>query len=461
MSSVAGSLIDHLAAQGLAADARVLLLGNAAGASSQVQARGWQPVFASSPSAFAVAPGSCDAAFVDHVLVDEPWDRWYLQRVHQALRVGGVLVLREPNELDVQTPAGLAYLATRAGGEAMRRLRTRLGAPPRPGPSFRGRRSSPARLDATLRGLRFEPLARWSEGLGPARFRSCLGVVARKLDSIAGRDGVWPQAEAHVAAYARAQGHLLATRDQWAAAHPDWRLGPAREFDPAAAASHTVLVLAPHPDDEVIGAGGTLVRLIAAGARVVCVQATDGSAGAALERSPEVERREARMREAVAVGQRAGFAETQLWREDNRAFRSTPALIERMAALLERERPTLVFAPFITEAHEDHLTLLRILAAALERVPVVAAACEVFSYEVWSVVPCNRWCEVTEQMPALEQLLFEYDVAMRIDDFVRFCADRGLHHSFTLRGAPGYLEAFHAVPAVRYSALLATVAGSA
>ena len=84
-----------------------------------------------------------------------------------------------------------------------------------------------------------------------------------------------------------------------------------------------------------------------------------------------------------------------------------------------------------------------------------------FSYEVWSVVPCNRWCDVTGQMPALEQLLFEYDVAMRIDDFVRFCADRGLHHSFTLRGAPGYLEAFHAVPAARYPALLATVTGPA
>ena len=461
MSPAAGSLIDHLAAQGLAADARVLLLGNAAGVSSQVKARGWRPVHALSPSAFGVLPGSCDAAVVDGVLVHEPWDRWYLQRVHQSLRVGGVLVLREPNELDVQSLGGLAYLATRAGGEVLRRLRTLLGSPPPPGPSFRGRRSSHARLDATLRGLRFEPLARWSEGFGPARFRSSLGVMARKLDSIAGQDGVWPGQQAHAAAYTQAQGHLLATRDQWAMAHPEWLLGPACEFDPVVHAARTVLVLAPHPDDEVIGAGGTLVRMIAAGARVVCVQATDGSAGAALERSPDAERREARMREAVAVGQRAGFAETQLWREDNRAFRSTPALVERMADLLARERPALVFAPFITEAHEDHITLLRILAAAFERVPQVAAACEVFSYEVWSVVPCNRWCEVTAQMPALEQLLFEYDVAMRIDDFVRFCADRGLYHSFTLRGMPGYLEAFHAVPAARYPALLATVAGPA
>lgn len=461
MSDAVTRLLDPLTSQGLAARARVLLLGDATAAASQVQARGWQPVLAASPSAFAVPPGSCDAAIVDRALVHEPWDRWYLQRVHQALRVGGALVLREPNELDVQTLRGLGYLATRAGGEAVRRVRRLLGAPPPPGPSFRGRRSSPARLDATLRSLRFEPLSRWSEGLGPARFAARLGVHARKLDSIAGRDGAWPSAEAHGAAYAQAQGHLLATRAQWTAAHPDWRLGPAREFDPAVHAARTVLVLAPHPDDEVIGAGGTLVRLVRAGARVVCVQATDGSAGAALERSPEAERREARMREAVAVGQRAGFAETQLWREDNRAFRATPALIARMAELLERERPALVFAPFITEAHEDHITLLRILAAALERVPDVAAACEVFSYEVWSVVPCNRWCDVTAQMPTLEELLFEYDVAMRIDDFVRFCADRGLFHSYTLRGTPGYLEAFHAVPAARYASLLATVGVSA
>src|SRR5450830_2122469 len=41
-----------------------------------------------------------------------------------------------------------------------------------------------------------------------------------------------------------------------------------------------VLVLAPHPDDEVFGCGGALADLLERGARVDVVLVTDGAAGA-------------------------------------------------------------------------------------------------------------------------------------------------------------------------------------
>jgi LmbE family N-acetylglucosaminyl deacetylase len=44
-------------------------------------------------------------------------------------------------------------------------------------------------------------------------------------------------------------------------------------------ATHTVAVIAPHPDDEAIFAGGTIARLVASGHRVVVVAATTGDAG--------------------------------------------------------------------------------------------------------------------------------------------------------------------------------------
>ncbi|MGH6943228.1 MAG: PIG-L deacetylase family protein, partial [Geminicoccaceae bacterium] len=37
-----------------------------------------------------------------------------------------------------------------------------------------------------------------------------------------------------------------------------------------------VLVIAPHPDDEVLGAGGTIARLCAAGSRVTVAVVTRG-----------------------------------------------------------------------------------------------------------------------------------------------------------------------------------------
>ena len=45
--------------------------------------------------------------------------------------------------------------------------------------------------------------------------------------------------------------------------------------------ARAVLVLAPHPDDEVFGCGGTLVQMKAAGTRVIEVILTSGEIGRA------------------------------------------------------------------------------------------------------------------------------------------------------------------------------------
>lgn len=440
----------------------VLLVGDAARREAALRAGGWEPVAAGEGTLFGVPPRSCRAAVVENAVARDPWDRWLLQRVHRALAPGGALLVREPNQLDLSTPGGLAYVAARGARQALRRARRAVAGGAPAGPSFDGRRPSRATLAAMLAGLRYDVTEIGEERGGPwgallpAKFGPRLGALARARPSVAGIADAWPDEAAHRAGYEAAQPALLATRAAWAAANPSWVAPAAETLDPDAFRGRTVLVLAPHPDDEVIGAGGALLALTRAGARVVCVQATDGSAGAALERSPEAERREVRLREAKAVSDAIGFAELHLWRADNRNFRADGALADRLAALIGAERPALVFIPFVTEAHADHLTLSVLLAMALGR----AAAppdCRVLGYEVWSLVPANLVHDVTGSMADLESLLFLYDTAMRIDDFVHFCADRALHHGFAHAKRPCYLEAFHAVKAADYPALLRTV----
>ncbi|HEV2105070.1 MAG TPA: PIG-L family deacetylase, partial [Candidatus Eisenbacteria bacterium] len=368
----------------------------------------------------------------------------------------------EPNRLDLATPAGVGYVLARGSREAARWLRRRAGLVVDPRPSLRGRRPSRAHLAAMLAALRFEVTELAYERAGgaaarlPAPLAPWLVAVARARPSVAGIHDPWPERDAHCRAYERAQAHLLATRDAWLRAHPERAPGAPAPFEPATYAGRTVLVLAPHPDDEVIGAGGAMLRLARAGARVVCVQATDGSAGAAMEALPAPERREARLAEARAVADAAGVAALELWRDDNAAFRATPERVERLRALLARERPVLVLLPFVTEAHADHVELAVILARALAGLAPPLAAL-VLGYEVWSVTPPTHVHDVTPLMGELEALLHRYDLAMRVDDFVHFCADRALYHGFRLRGAPGYLEAFHGVPAADFPQLVRTV----
>jgi LmbE family N-acetylglucosaminyl deacetylase len=52
------------------------------------------------------------------------------------------------------------------------------------------------------------------------------------------------------------------------------------------ATPRTIAVVAPHPDDEAIFSGGTIVGLVAAGHRVVVVAATNGDAGTVTPRHP-------------------------------------------------------------------------------------------------------------------------------------------------------------------------------
>lgn len=369
----------------------------------------------------------------------DPWDRWALQRLHHVLEDDGLLVLAAPVMASPATLLEPGFVWAMVD----KQLRKRLHRPPG---RFRGRKYAPARLRVMLEGLGFDSIRIARLG------SSHLSVVARRRPSMAGVSSARPAPDpaAWLAAFEREHAGFLATRDAWLARHPR-ESDAVTEFDPVAYAGRDVLVLAPHPDDEIIGCGGTLARLIATGARVTQVQATDGSDSAAFDdRTPEEERRTVRLAEAARVAREIGFTETIEWRADNRAFRDDEAAVTRLAELLTRLRPALVFIPFVTDVHPDHQTLCRILAAALERVPEVAAAARVFNYEVWSLLPPDVCCDVSGEMTRLERLLFRYETALKVEDYVHFVEARRRYHALRALGRPGFAEGFVTVASADY-----------
>ena len=367
------------------------------------------------------------------------WDRWALQRLHHVLEDGGMLLLAAPRLVSLATVLEPGFV----WAVADKQLRKHLRRGPAP---FRGRKYSAGGLTRMLEGLGFQVTRVTPLGAGH------LLVVARRGPSMAGLSPtrVAPAPEAWLAAFVREQAAFIAARDTWRARHrPLDRV--VREFDPAAWAGCDALVLAPHPDDEVIGCGGTLARLISAGARVTQVQATDGSDSAAFtSETSEEERRTVRLAEAERVAQAIRFTETVCWREDNRAFHHSEAAVARLAGLLVRTRPSLVFIPFVTDIHPDHQTLCRILADALERVPEVARGAQVLNYEVWSLLPPDTCCEVRGEMDLLERLLFLYETALKLEDYVHFVEARRRYHALRSLGREGFAEGFVTVPGADY-----------
>jgi bacillithiol biosynthesis deacetylase BshB1 len=117
------------------------------------------------------------------------------------------------------------------------------------------------------------------------------------------------------------------------------------------------LVIAPHPDDAELGAGGTILLLKAQGARVGVLDLTDGEPTP--HGSPEIRRRETEAATAVLGPD---------WRGNlglpNRSLVADLAARHRLAGVLRQLRPRILLAPYWDDAHPDHVAASALVDAA-------------------------------------------------------------------------------------------------
>jgi LmbE family N-acetylglucosaminyl deacetylase len=127
-------------------------------------------------------------------------------------------------------------------------------------------------------------------------------------------------------------------------------------------AIRSCLVLAPHPDDETLGCGATIMQKLAAGSLVHVAIATDGRywpPNTNLSADALVEIREDEARRACSILGLPRENITFLRFEDGRLADNRRLLFERLADLFEETNPEEIFIPSKIDTHPDH----RILAA--------------------------------------------------------------------------------------------------
>ena len=463
-----GGAVDPLENLGLSPDSRVLVLGDANGL-LRPDPLLFRVTKRETGSLASELPDSFDAAIIVGCLEQEEWDRWTLQQVHRVLRGGGRMLLIVPNMLALCTVADLGDLAARAARILARLVAKALRQRPAVPGAFAGRRYLAVRLQAMLKDLDFS-IRSW-EAMGFGLFSPLAAVSPRVAQRHACRFhvvcekhagplglravGDYPDARVHREAYEIEHRHYLDIRDRWVADNPAAAPVAPGPLDISAHTGREVLVLAPHPDDEIIGCGGTLLLLIAAGARVTIFQATDGSASLALRGAAEPDRVTIRLNEARAVGAALGAVEVVCWGEDNRHFKLREERVDALRAWLEGHRPSLVLTPFVTDAHVDHFTLNRVFAEAIAKAAIDAAGTSVLGYEVWSLVPANRYCDISEVAASRNELLLLYPTAMKVDDFIHLCSHRNYYNAYTFMGREGLVEAFYETTADQWAGMLA------
>src|SRR5262245_29424244 len=114
------------------------------------------------------------------------------------------------------------------------------------------------------------------------------------------------------------------------------------------------LVIAPHPDDAELGAGGAILLLQAQGATVGVLDLTDGEPTP--HGSPEL--RQAETAAATAV---LGVAYRGNLGLPNRRLEADLSARARLAGALRELRPRVLLAPYWEDAHPDHVAASRLV----------------------------------------------------------------------------------------------------
>lgn len=156
-----------------------------------------------------------------------------------------------------------------------------------------------------------------------------------------------------------------------------------------------VLAVAPHPDDETLGCGGTLALHVARGDAVGVVWMTAGELGIpGLDAAAAGETRREEATKAIAVlgvhdGVFLDFPDGTLGLHHDRA-------VDALCVLLAQRSPKIVYTPHPDEVHPDHCASALITVDAMRR----HADSEVIllGYEVWSPV---SWPHHSEDIGAV------------------------------------------------------------
>ena len=114
----------------------------------------------------------------------------------------------------------------------------------------------------------------------------------------------------------------------------------------------SILVIGPHPDDQELGMGGTIIRLVAQGHRVHLVDMTNGEPTP--RGSPEI-----RARESAAAAKIMGVERTLLGLTNRQVVHNVESR-HRLAAVVRAHRPDWMFVPYPVDAHPDHVAVTRI-----------------------------------------------------------------------------------------------------
>lgn len=210
-----------------------------------------------------------------------------------------------------------------------------------------------------------------------------------------------------------------------------------------------VLVVAPHPDDDIIGCGGSMVMHLEKDEEVSVVYVTNGDAPC--PEHPTSEFTAIRQRETKAAARILGLREENLYflNESPWGLREEAVRLE-LLRLVRKLEPNVCYIPHSEDAHADHQMVSRATLDAIRMAPgkwfsteqhTCPAVGLVLAYEVWTPLQDPTYLEdITSYLEQKMTALMAHR-SQNVAKYERAC--RGLHaYRGAMQGECEYAEAF-------------------
>lgn len=194
----------------------------------------------------------------------------------------------------------------------------------------------------------------------------------------------------------------------------------------------TILVFAPHPDDEVFGCGGAIIRHIEAGDRIHVVILTDGDyqcpdyQGISVNTEAYIQQRRTESRQAAAI---LGYGTPIFWRLKDRGLQYSEWLVCRIASFIREVGADLVYAPSPKETHPDHRATAM---ATIEAIRRVGGNIQLAAYEVGVPLHPNKLLDITDIRDKKHEAMKCFKSQIKRQDYIRHIEALNQFRTYTL-----------------------------
>lgn len=187
-----------------------------------------------------------------------------------------------------------------------------------------------------------------------------------------------------------------------------------------------IIVFAPHPDDESIGCGGSIAKHTKSGDTVTAAFFTSGKSG-----------REVEARKAAKI---LGVSGVEFMRFKDCFLSYSEETVGKVAKILDKAKPDLVYMPHESEGDLDHQNSFKIVAEVLKK--FYHGKPTVLCYEVWTPIQTpNYYEDITDVVEDKKKAIEAHKSQVARFDFSRAFLSLNAYRG-VMSGKSDYCEAF-------------------